>query len=165
MLTVGSIRSFCRLKKNTSFTPKLWQSPAPTTTSCQGATSANLPLPEHLQSSQPWPGARCHQEILQVMERYININDQTPPRDAQNTMMTLHPHSFSRVVWARCSPTRRRHGVEKATPRGWDCPVGLVQSGLAVPCWKQEMVGSMSSSGAQKDAIYVTSECCATGQS
>lgn len=37
-----------------------------TTTPCQGATSANLPLPERFQSSHPWPGARCHREILQV---------------------------------------------------------------------------------------------------
>lgn len=53
--------------------------------------------------------------------------------------------------------------MEKATPRGWDCPAGLVQSGLVVPCRKQEMVGSASSSGAQKDVTHATSECCTAG--
>lgn len=97
-------------KKNLLYSQVLAESNC-TTTSCQGASSANLPVPEHLQSSHPWPGAGWHQEILQVVERHININDQTPPRDAQNTMTTLHPHSFSRVVWAqhRGDTAWRRH--------------------------------------------------------
>lgn len=134
MLTAGSIGSFSRLKTTKLLYSQVLAESNCTTTSCQGATSANLPWSEHLQSSHPWPGAGCHQEILQLVERYININGQTPPRDAQNTMTTLHPHSFSRVVWAQ----HRRHSVEKASPRGWDCPAGLAQPGLAVPCWNKK---------------------------
>lgn len=53
-------------------------------------------------------------------ESCININEQTPPRDAPNTMRTLHPHSFSCVVWAQSSLTQRG---EANTPQR----VGAVQ--------------------------------------
>lgn len=72
-------------------------------------------------------------------ESCININEQTPPRDAPNTW-GLSTHTAS-PVWCGLSPPW--HSVEKPTPHkglGLSSSFGTVS--IAVPCWKQEMVGA-----------------------
>lgn len=53
--------------------------------------------------------------------------------------------------------------MEKATPRGWDCPAALEQSVLLSLAENKKWLVPASSSGAQKGVTHATSECCAAG--